>query len=459
MAITLRLVGTFKVKDKFVGLDVPRLAARILAWAKERYPSGLLHTSDSPGDGVHFFWMLFHEAGEPIAFEISTQGRIVVEADTTPVGPGYHDHVCTLLDELSREFRIAWPKSPTAGDDTPDASYDDSGHFFKRDWAALEQSFLSWIKNVADTVLSLAPNTASVAIKLSGDCSFGAPGDIHTVLGPRSRAWVRQVAQSPHVARDIFPWWSRDWSPEHDLNLALTMMWVHLPWAPPRTDTQLEDLTRVLELLASAHAADPSLPMPWAEWAELFEITRRIDDDTGFEPPAIDLALVAHVQDLAAEAEPTIGYRRHPMTCRDLPGGWAITIPGQMTRDFEDDGGTWIAFDDSRTVRFSSLTITAAPGTPPPTLDDLSDGDIATLTPSQNASEPITWSSRSTQGRVTVSAEIDPDGNRAHVANATIVVGWNLGMCTVTFDSIEDRDWAIEVCRSCVLLGGSGEEQ
>lgn len=456
MAIALRLVGTFKLKDKFIGLDLPRLAQRILTWAKERYPSGLLHTSDSPGDGTHSFWMLFHEAGEPIAFEISTQGRIVVEVDTTPVGPGYHDHVCTLLDELSQEFRIAWPKAPSPSTDppnTPDASYDDSGHFFNRDWPALEHAFLSWIKNVAGTILTLPASTKSVAIKLPGDCSYDAPGDILTVLGPRSRGWVQNAAQSPTSARDIFPWWHRGWSPEHDLNLALTMMWMHLPWAPPRTSTQLEDLSRVLDLLASAHAADPTLSIPWAEWAELFQIARRIGTEAGLEPPVIDPTLASNVEDLASGTEPAVGYRRHAMTYRDLPGGWAITIPGQMTRDFEDEGGTWIAYDDSRTIRFSSLTISAAPGAPPPTITDLCEGELAPIASPHNGAEPINWSTRSAQGRATLGIDVDADGTRRHIATATIVIHWNVGVCSITFDSIEDRDWAIEVCRSCTIPG------
>lgn len=453
MAIAIRLVGQFKVKDKFVGLDVARLAQRILAWAKERYPSGLLHGDDSAGDGVHFLWLLFHEAGEPIAIELSPQGRIVVEIDTTPVGPGYHDHVCTLLDEIAAEFRISWPKSPTPDHHSPDASYDDTGHFFRRDNVTLDNAFAGWIGGVAKTILGLRERVTSVAIKLPSDCTYDAPGDALTVLGPRSREWLARVAGTPQVGADIFPWWDRGWSPEHDLKLAFSMMWLHLPWALPRTQTQREDLERVLNLLASAHAADPTLPMPWAEWAELIDMTHRLREEHADEVPRVDAALESRVRSLAQHAEPTIGYRRHPMTCRDLPGGWSITIPGQMTRDFEDDGGTWIAYDDSRTIRFNSMTISPSPGVSPPTIEELCEGDVPPIAPPLEASRPIDWSEPSTQGRAYVGVEFDDDGSRRRIAAATILNGWNIGLCTVAFESIEDRDWAVEICRSCRQAG------
>ncbi len=310
------------------------------------------------------------------------------------------------------------------------------------------------------------------------EAMFLADGPVLTVLGPRSREWVRRAADDPRIAIDIFPWWERGWSPRHDLNLALVLMWVELTWARPRLRVQRDALVRTLSLLRSAHAADPALPMPWAEWAELLDILDRSEpgdlrdlgwsDDPDDPDPhdhspelahqeLIDPPLAALVRNRARSSVPAIGFRRHDVVHHGLPGGWTIRVPGSLTCAIEDDGGTWVAFDDSRDVHFSSMTITPGPGHTHPTLDELVVGSDDLHSDPPASSRPTRWSDESGSGHIQFSSEVGEDGQRVLVASATILQGTALGFCTVAFQSTEDRDWAVEVCKSCRLMGRFAE--
>jgi hypothetical protein len=55
-----------------------------------------------------------HPASRPVIFSASDSGRLTVEAQTDPVGPGYHTFVASLLRRLGEELDIDW--SPAEGD-------------------------------------------------------------------------------------------------------------------------------------------------------------------------------------------------------------------------------------------------------------------------------------------------------------------------------------------------------
>lgn len=435
MGISIELTSSLKVKDKAIPIEPAKIAQRMVQWAMDRYPSGLLDAGTQPHETGCLAWFNFHDAGDPVTIDIQQSGTLVASADTTSVGPGYHAHICDFFIEIGREYKIQWPKA--AGDD----GTDDTEYFFTGDQQALEAAFTGWVGGVCRMLMqNEREEWVGIAIKLPIDCSYLAPGDILTSSGPRSREWVSRVAAFPRQGHDLFPWWERRWSAKHDLDLALCNMHLHIKWAPPASDEDAQRVHRVLRSLREAYLRDPSLAFPWAEWAELLDIAEFAEMDEE------DPKLAALVRKNAEGKVAHIGYRRHDVVYRDLPGGWHITVPGSMSLTFEDDGGTWMAFDESRSIRFSSMSITPGPGVPPPSIEDMKQD------PPRGASPRIEWTDGDAAGAGFITQE-EEEGHRYHALSGTTCCDWQIGFSTICFDSIEDRDWALRVWKSARVAG------
>src|SRR5579859_2078444 len=60
-----------------------------------------------------------HPAAETLRVVLQRDNNIVVSAQTSSVGPGYHIYVCDLLSRMSRRFDVRWnPSSDVEGDET-----------------------------------------------------------------------------------------------------------------------------------------------------------------------------------------------------------------------------------------------------------------------------------------------------------------------------------------------------
>jgi hypothetical protein len=122
-------------------------------------------------------------------------------------------------------------------------------------------------------------------------------------------------------------------------------MWLDVAWREPLDQDERATMESVDEHLTAAHAANPSLPIPFPEWSELLEWlgidndhARRVRDLVGSTP----------VPDML------IGYRRHMLEI-ELSGGWTIDLGGAYVGKWEDDGANWWATDGDRAVEFTSL--------------------------------------------------------------------------------------------------------
>ena len=116
------------------------------------------------------------------------KGRIVAEISTTGSGPGFHQHICNLLDELADEFGQDWEASP--GDDT--------GYYFKRDTEELYRSFLGWLEDVGKAILGQQAQSqihggGSVRLCMDVHTEFQHDAAILTNLGPRGLDWAESV--------------------------------------------------------------------------------------------------------------------------------------------------------------------------------------------------------------------------------------------------------------------------
>ena len=89
---------------------------------------------------------------------------------------------------------------------------------------------------------------------------------------------------------------------------------------------------KVHEDLRAARKADPALPLPYAEWAELL---KHLGSD--------DKEITAQ----AGDRESALGYRRYDLEV-ELSGGWRIVIPGSFVGHWEDEGAKYWATDGDR---------------------------------------------------------------------------------------------------------------
>jgi hypothetical protein len=96
-------------------------------------------------------------------------------------------------------------------------------------------------------------------------------------------------------------------------------------------------------LLSRAVELEPNLELPWAEWAELL----------GWIQAEGALADEVRHRAQIEPRRPRVGYRRRPIHHR-LPGGWWITIPGNMHEGWEG-AAIFYAQEGSRSLWVSVL--------------------------------------------------------------------------------------------------------
>ena len=254
--------------------------------------------------------LALHPGAPPVRIAVLPSGDLEVKAVTSTVGPGYHRDVLARLVPLLDELEYVWANDEEAAD----------------------TALLAWLAD------ELRAGTRLVGMP---ERIFKIDAPVLTPLGPRDRAWVDAVLADPARGADAFPWWS-DGAGHRERSRALLAMWHEVPWREPVDDAERALMERVDADLAAARKA--GLDVPWAEWAELRMF--------------IGADLDAEIRARAGDAEPTIGYRRHPMEV-ELSGGWTIELGGAFVGHWEEGDARWWATDGDRVVEFSSLTADA----------------------------------------------------------------------------------------------------
>ena len=266
----------------------------------------------------------FLPAAPPVRLLVLPDGDLELRAETAGIGPAYHAEVLARIEPMLEELEYAWAEDPEG---------EDAG--------APGPRMLAWL------AAELAGGAARIGMPSAR--SFRIDCAVQTAMGPRDAAWRDAVIADPAHGADAFAWWER--GPGHkERARALLAMWHEVAWREPLDDGERELLERVDRDLAAARRADPSLELPWADWAALLGHLGN-DDEHAREIRARALPL--------SEAAPArIGYRRHPMEI-ELSGGWTLELSGAFSGSWEDDGGRWWATDGARVVEFSSLTADA----------------------------------------------------------------------------------------------------
>ena len=249
----------------------------------------------------------FHPAAPDIVFSVSG-GSVIMTAETSAVGPGYHAFVVGLIDYLSRHHQWVWDfRSATQhfGDDT--------GYYRNRDFAALRTAMAGDFSALSQSLVTAEAGggvpwnvSLPMALNIASD-HFAA-----TSLGFRDRAFFEQ----PSPER-FFPWWDQGLTAQTLKNMALCKMWLDILWHPPAGAGERQDVENCRILIDRA-----------------LELGAEFAADEGVE----DIA--ALLRDEPLDDTPgagRIGYWRQTVWYLD-PCGWSIALPAYYREEGGSDG-------------------------------------------------------------------------------------------------------------------------
>jgi len=335
MGLGIETKARFARKGLFrMGLRARDILAEVeretAAFAESRGLSALTHCRRQDGKLL----AKLHPGEEPVHFEIR-EADLHVSARTSSCGPGYHAYICDLLDRLTQACDLVWHF-----DD--EAYLDETGYFHARDFEALQDESLRWLRGLAAAIVERIGAGASIhAVGMPAmDGHPILPDAVMTPLGPRSADWFRVLAATPieqvHlIGEDWFVWFERHASAPFWRKTGLALAWDAVPWHPPQDAEERASYEQALASFENARRLDKEIALPEAEIGEMRRMLAVTDDDEMPDPAPVG-----------------IGYRRQPWRWA-LRGGWTAQMPGYFCRQENDDAS--IFFHRDLTVYATAL--------------------------------------------------------------------------------------------------------
>ncbi len=325
MHVGIRLKGNFPFHpgDRRPPPHERRLE-ELAAWLRQHCPDTLLDLKFGESQEQRpALYAAFHYFAPYIEIAFS-DNTVRVSALTSHLGPGYHQYLCELLQQIGTDLHILWDRPSK-----PDGTGDPTGFFYSGDRGALEQAMLAWLKVALSAALSKGwfENTPPTLMVPADRPAYLHEGLVTTPLGPRNAGWVREVL-SGGSGHDVFPWWHPGLG-HYFRGLLLCHMWLDARW--DRTcGKQDEDFIHQLERWADrGQKLDPSIKFPLHELDFLRRCLPKSPAPPG-EPPRI-------------------GYRRGRMRL-DVQRFWTMELPGGMSVHEDKDKDMFIAWDHDRLV-------------------------------------------------------------------------------------------------------------
>jgi hypothetical protein len=362
--------------------DPRELADRVVRLARRMFKDAVVRTSR---DTVA---LAFHHAEAEATLAVESDGRLLLRAHTSVVGPGYHAHVLERIEPLLDELDFTWVE-PYELDAMRRAMCDAVAH-------------------------ALRHGTRSLGVERP----FVVDAPVLTPLGPRDAAWRDAVIANPMHAADCFAWWEPAAPGHAERANALLAMWSEVPWREPLDSDERALMKRVDADLRAAQRADREIELPWPEWAELL-------DCLGVESERAE-----RVRERAGDRAPTIGYRRYDLEL-ELSGGWSIHLPGSFVGSWEDEGERYWATDGERTIEFTSVTAN----------DQQDSAHLLAVAPERHAVVDR-FADGARQGRA--EAYVSDD---VHVVHGLVAQAPHVAILTCK-GTAEDQPWALAAWRS-----------
>ncbi|SFI97015.1 hypothetical protein SAMN04515648_2224 [Phyllobacterium sp. CL33Tsu] len=230
--------------------------------------------------------------------------QVNFSAATVATGPGYHDYLVALLDELVEQEKLVVTQDEEFSDDTQ--------YWTDRNYDVLQTHMSVYFNSVSKVVVerSRASKHGPLSLSLSAQEALDVFKDrIMTVRGPRDVDFFGFKGE----AANFFPWWDFGLPARAAFGLAEAMLWRSFPWRGP-IDQYEALFIQVLSELIKIAREEPRLETDKKLNVAAFEAASR--SKTWPRPPGM-------------------GYLRYP---RPQPFGdnWWITLPGHFILGWDD---------------------------------------------------------------------------------------------------------------------------
>ncbi len=429
MGLTLRIVGQVAKRGLIPRLPAPDgLLTDAHTWIAGEYP-GVVRASrvDRAATGAELVLDL-HPAAEPMSITADAEGRLVASADTSSVGPGYHTFVGRLLERLEAEHGMVWSREPAQRPvDAPPAWVGAKTPLAER--ASVERAHLTLLARTVSRALELRRRgAAGFQVGTRPGTQFTFDGAIATPLGPRDDAWLEQAVTDPRVAIDIRPWWTDATDARYQLARAMVLLWTEVRWRPPADDAERATVDEALGLLRRALPADPTLPYPWREWAELIEL-RGIDDP-------IAARVATRAAQVAGDRVP-VGYRRRPVSI--VHEGWLLQVPGSFSERRTPE--EWSGGERGRRVTLAGVSTATETGMP------MSADWFLARVAGDLGSEVMHHQDGELLGRARIATDPGSGVEVAVLEGFSAVTGHGAAI-RIEFQDADDWRWAVDLWRS-----------
>jgi hypothetical protein len=344
VAVEIVLAGTYAQGSILRRRSPARMLDDIAAWWQRHAGEFEPRIDVDPDGDPPSLALALHPAVEPAIFEVPSPGTLVISANTSTGGPGYHRTFATRVRRMARDLSVDWPRGQLV-----EGLGDETGFFETGDGTAVDAAMLDWAHDLAEAVLEQADGGGTdFAIGMAPEQSFRTEAFAKTALGPRDRAFFERIVADRSAGAALFPWWADGPDADFHRDRALTRMWTEVRWRAPLDDADRETLSAVDRDLQRAATAG-SAGIPWAAWDEIRGLLGRAPADRP-----------ASAADVASPAR--IGYRRGLVGFRYH--GWVLDVPGSMGEATVD--GDHVVYDETGNIRISTFQPSDEAGDGPP---------------------------------------------------------------------------------------------
>lgn len=432
MGVGFALAGTYRPATP--GQSSEDWLAHVGAWLEGHETEPLLLARSGVDDaGCPALFVHVHPCADEVSFVVPEPGRVVVAAQTSTAGPGYHVFLCRLLHQLGHSGHIDWDTP------APDAAPgDETGYFHTGDDEAVRREMLRWLAALARILIEHDSASDAAMRMVAMPFGYGYPDepDVITPIGPRPLEWFHAVAAGEGRGAEFFPWWDEEVGASFFLGRALARLWQDVRWRPAISDDEGELLMDIHLDLERAFHHDPDAAVPWHAWQELLGYLIAYYGYAEYQyGEDLEEVIAERAAALSAEAR-LVGYRRGRIVVQ-LTGGWSVVIPGELAEEWEPNRQVWSAWLGGRTLLFSSTTVRDDQGQPVAAADILASLELP-------AGDLYDMREGAVVGRA-VFAPMEEDGIALWHLKAYSVVEGGFAQCDFYLRERDDLGWAIDI--------------